>query len=154
MRNQSLLNLVAAAYRVRMSHISGPAWMSEQRFDVDAKIPEDAPPGQVNEMLQALLAERFGLRLHSESRSETGYALVVGKNGPKLEVSVPPVNPPNIGGADDAQKETALKLMMNRRLQMMKERQEQGMVGGRSSHFKGIPTARLADALSSYIDAR
>ncbi len=151
MRNQSLLNLVAAAYRVRMSQVSGPPWISEQRFDVDAKIPEDAPAGQVNEMLQALLTERFGLRLHNESRSLAGYALVVGRNGPKLQVSVPPVKPPDAAGADDAQKEAALKAMKDRQIQMMKERQEQGMAG-RSSHFNGVTTARLADALSSYVD--
>jgi uncharacterized protein (TIGR03435 family) len=147
-RNQSLLNLVAAAYRVRMSHISGPAWMSEQRFDVDARIPEDAPPGQVNEMLQALLAERFALRLHTESRSQTGYALVVGKSGPRLEVSVAPANPPSTAGSGDGRKEAPLAMMF----QAMKDRQAQGKSGGRSWQFKGITTARLAEALSSYAD--
>jgi uncharacterized protein (TIGR03435 family) len=152
MRNQSLLNLVAAAYRVRVSHVSGPAWMSEQQFDVDAKIPEDAPPGQVNEMLQALLAERFGLRLHSESRSQPGYALMVGKNGPRLDVSISPANPPNIAGADDAQKETALKTMKQTQAEMMKDMPGRGTAGWRFSRFRGITTARLAAALSSYVD--
>jgi uncharacterized protein (TIGR03435 family) len=141
-RNYSLLNLIAAAYRVRARQISGPEWMTELHFDVDAKISEGTPPDQVNEMLQALLAERFVLRLHRESRSQAGYALLVGKNGPKLQVSAPPAAPPDTIGNPDAQKEAPLQ----------RPKETQMMPGSRSSHFRGMTTARLADALSLYVD--
>ena len=40
-------------------------------------------------MLQALLAERFQLKFHSEAKEVSGYALLVAKNGPKLKPSPP-----------------------------------------------------------------
>jgi uncharacterized protein (TIGR03435 family) len=88
-RNYSLVNLIAAAYSVKTTQISGPSWLGEQLFDVDAKIPEDAPPDHLNEMLQSLLEERFGLKMHRETRELAGFDLIVGKNGPKLTESAP-----------------------------------------------------------------
>jgi len=64
--------------------------MAEATFDVEAKIPEGAPAKSVNEMLQALLEERFGLVQHGENKEVAGFALVVGKNGPKLKPAAPP----------------------------------------------------------------
>jgi len=91
MTNYSLLDLIAAAWRVRATRLSGPGWMADQRFDVEAKVPDGTPRGQVNEMLQALLAERFGLRLHQETRTLSGFALVAAKSGPKLKIPEPVV---------------------------------------------------------------
>jgi uncharacterized protein (TIGR03435 family) len=89
LRNRSLVDLIATAYRVRTDQVSGPSWMSQLKFDIDAKIPEDAPPNTANEMLQSLLEDRFKLRLHRESKDLSGYALVVGKGGPKLARAAP-----------------------------------------------------------------
>src|SRR5581483_221060 len=80
----SLLNLISAAYKVKPDQIDGPSWMSETLWDVDAKLPEGVSVDSANEMLQALLAERFGLKAHRETREVSGYDLVVGKSGPKL----------------------------------------------------------------------
>jgi uncharacterized protein (TIGR03435 family) len=91
-RNETLLMLVCEAFRLRTREISGPAWMSEVRFDVDATFPADAPVTQANEMLQALLEERFGLEFHREDRQQQGYVLVVGKGGPKLTPADPNSN--------------------------------------------------------------
>src|ERR1035438_8942567 len=41
MRNRSLLNLIAAAYRVKATQVSGPSWMSDQLFDVDSRGPPE-----------------------------------------------------------------------------------------------------------------
>jgi uncharacterized protein (TIGR03435 family) len=86
--------LLTTAFRVKPYQISGPSWMSEQRFDILAKIPEGGSTDQVPEMLQALLAERFGLKYHRESKEHEMYGLVVGKNGPKLKESPPEPEPP------------------------------------------------------------
>ena len=89
----ALLDLVAAAYNVHANELSGPAWMSDQAFDVEAKVPEGTPKEQLNAMLQSLLEERFGLKVHRGTQSRQGFALVVGKNGPKLkpaELSITP----------------------------------------------------------------
>ena len=89
----SLSDMIQAAFRVKPYQVSGPDWMTAQRFDVMAKIPEGATSEQVPEMLQALLADRFKLTVHRDSTEHPVYALVVGKNGPKLKESLPDPEP-------------------------------------------------------------
>jgi len=90
----SLADLIRVAYRVKPYQISGPDWMGAQRFNIQATLPEGASPDQAPEMLQALLAERFKLTVHRESKEHAMYALVVGKNGPKLKESPPDADAP------------------------------------------------------------
>ncbi len=85
----SLSELIAVAYRVKAYQISGPDWMSAERFDIMATLPAGASQDQVPEMLQALLAQRFKLTIHRAARENQVYALVAGKNGPKLKESAP-----------------------------------------------------------------
>jgi len=59
--------------------------MSTPRFDIVAKMPEGATKDDVPQMLQGLLAERFGLQMHKETREGQVMNLVVGKGGPKLQ---------------------------------------------------------------------
>lgn len=79
-----LSELVRMAYRAQPYQISGASWMSTQRYDIVAKMPKGASADQVPEMLQALLVERFMLSAHREKHDRPVYALVIGKNGPKL----------------------------------------------------------------------
>ena len=67
----------------------GPGWISTEGFDVDARPPEGLTPtaAQTQEMLQALLAERFQLKVRRETRDGPAYALVTAKGGPKLKPS-------------------------------------------------------------------
>lgn len=63
-----------------------PAWFKSQRYEIDAKAVE--PVGQEimrGPMMQALLEDRFKLKLHRESREVPVYALTVAKGGPKLQ---------------------------------------------------------------------
>ena len=92
--SMSLADLIRVAYRVKPYQISGPDWMASERFDVLAKLPEGASREQVPEMLQALLAERFKLTVHRESKEYAVYALVVGKSGPKLKEAAPDAEVP------------------------------------------------------------
>ena len=85
----SLADLIRTAYRVKSYQVSGPDWISGQRFDILAKMPEGSTKEQVPEMLQALLAERFKLTIHRETKEHSVYALVVGKGGPKLKEAAP-----------------------------------------------------------------
>lgn len=85
----SLADLIRIAYRVKPYQISGPSWMGVERFNIQGRIPDGATAEQVPEMLQALLAERFKLTIHRESKEHAVYALVVGKGGPKLKESPP-----------------------------------------------------------------
>ena len=59
--------------------------MNSARYEVLAKIPSGATAEQVNIMLQNLLAERFELKLHHETRTLQVYTLTVDKNGPKMQ---------------------------------------------------------------------
>jgi len=77
------------AYRVKEYQISGPDWLTAERYNLVAKVPEGASPDQVPEMMQALLAERFKLKLHRDTKEQPIYALVAAKNGPKMKESDP-----------------------------------------------------------------
>ena len=86
--NLSLKLLIAMAYRFDSELIKGdPAWLDEQHYDVAAKLPPGAPKDRVPEMMQALLAERFKLAVHRETKDARIYYLVAGKGGPKLKKS-------------------------------------------------------------------
>lgn len=87
--NVSLKDCIRTAYRLKDYQISGPDWLAGARFDIVAKLPEGSTEDQVPEMLQALLADRFKISVHHESKPHDSYALVVAKNGPKLTPSAP-----------------------------------------------------------------
>jgi uncharacterized protein (TIGR03435 family) len=89
----------AVAFQV----LGGPRWMYTERYDVDAKV-EDSVAEQFHKlpwakyreqyglMVQSLLADRFKLKIHQETRMRRAYALVVAKGGPKFlqtEYAVP-----------------------------------------------------------------
>lgn len=84
----TLKDYLAMAYRTKASRISGPDWISSDRFDIAATIPAGSN-GQVPEMLQSLLADRFQLKFHKEQREFPVYALVRGKGPLKLK-EIPP----------------------------------------------------------------
>jgi uncharacterized protein (TIGR03435 family) len=83
----SLADLIRIAYGVKPYQVQGPDWMAQQRFEIQAKIPGGVSEDKVPEMLQALLAERFKLTIHRDKKDLPVYALIVGKNGPKLTLA-------------------------------------------------------------------
>lgn len=80
----TLADLICTAYHIWSYQLSGPSWMTANRFDILARIPDGVPKERVPEMLQALLAERFRLAVHHEMKDENVYALIAGKGGSKL----------------------------------------------------------------------
>ena len=80
------------AFLVKMDQIIGPPWLESDCFDVTAKIPQGATKDQLPAMYQALLVERFKLAAHKETRSRSGYALVVDQNGLRVKQSEPNLN--------------------------------------------------------------
>jgi uncharacterized protein (TIGR03435 family) len=85
----SLKEYIAIAYRVKNYQVSGPDWISSERFDITAKLPAAGAAKDVPVMLQALLEDRFQMKMHRESRDFPVYAMVAGKNGLKLQESAP-----------------------------------------------------------------
>ncbi len=96
--NFSLFNLMLLAYQVKPHQVSGPAWMTTETYDIQAKLPEGGRRDQVPAMLQTLLAQRFGLRVHRETREFNVYALVVDKSGPRMKPSSAGEAPPTPNG--------------------------------------------------------
>jgi uncharacterized protein (TIGR03435 family) len=97
--NMSLKNLLMTAYDVKNYQIDGPAWLDTERFDINATMPPDTTKEQFCIMLQNLLAERFKLKIHKDSKELNMYSLVVAKNGPKLKESVETPAPAQGGDA-------------------------------------------------------
>jgi uncharacterized protein (TIGR03435 family) len=94
-----MMQLICRAYDVKSYQVSGPSWMQGAglaglRFDIVANLPEGATKEQVPQMLQNLLAERFKLAIHRDSKDQAIYAMVVGKGPLKIKESgAPPAAP-------------------------------------------------------------
>jgi len=106
--SDGLFDMVARAYgikgcrpalQVNCALLSGgPDWTKKDRFDIQARIPDGMPDytfvqffnaqaPQIQVMLQALLADRFNLKVHREKKQMTVFVLVITKKGPKLKKS-------------------------------------------------------------------
>jgi uncharacterized protein (TIGR03435 family) len=84
--NLQLKKIIASSFRIQDSMVFGPSWLDTTRYDIVGKGPDaSAPNPEVWEMMRALLAERFALKYHIESREISVFALVVAKGGPKLK---------------------------------------------------------------------
>ncbi len=89
----SLADMVRTAYKIKPHQLVGlENTMASDRFDIQAKLPEGVTQDQVPEMLQGMLADRFKLKIHRDSKEQSVYALVVAKGGPKLTEA--PADPP------------------------------------------------------------
>jgi uncharacterized protein (TIGR03435 family) len=80
----TLSMLISYAYNLKNYELSAPDWTRSEMYMLNAKVPDGASVQQFRLMIQALLAGRFGLSTHRESRGTPGYELVVAKNGPKF----------------------------------------------------------------------
>src|SRR5580700_2286682 len=87
----SLRDYLATAYRFKAILISGPDWTLTERFNISATLPEGGSRAQVPEMLQALLADRFHVKLHKDKKELPIFALVIAKGG--LKMKGPPPDP-------------------------------------------------------------
>jgi uncharacterized protein (TIGR03435 family) len=82
---------IATAYRVKQYQVSGPDWISSDRFDISATIPAGVSTTQMPEMLQRVIEERFQLKMHREKKDFPVYALEITKGG--LKIVVNPADP-------------------------------------------------------------
>jgi uncharacterized protein (TIGR03435 family) len=87
--NAPLRLLIRDAYALQgFQLVGGPSWLDSERFDVLAKAEGNPTPDQERLMLRALLAERFALSVHGETRELPLYAMVMaradGRPGPQL----------------------------------------------------------------------
>jgi len=81
----SLRGLIAHAYAVKDYQIQGgPAWMPTDYFSIEARAAGDATDAEFKDMLKALLAERFGLRAHTEAQQGKVFALTLARSDRRL----------------------------------------------------------------------
>lgn len=83
-RNITLKRLVAEAYGLQLNQVSGPNWLDQNEYDIDARTTGVYTREQMAGMLRSLLAERFELAEHSEAREMRVYDLMVDKSGLKI----------------------------------------------------------------------
>jgi uncharacterized protein (TIGR03435 family) len=153
----SLMDLVCKAYDVKSYQVSGPSWLSAQRFDIMAKLPEGGTKEQVPQMLQALLAERFKLTIHRDKKERPVFALVVGKGGLKMKESEPDPAAPE--GAPASTGSSQVTLTTSARGSVVSDGQ-----GGQTKMSMGadgksmrmetskMSMAQLSEALSRFVD--
>jgi len=148
-KDWSLLDVIAAAYSVRATQVSGPAWLSNQDFDIEAKVPDGTAKGELNAMLQSLLEERFGLKVHRGTTTGQGFALVVGKDGPKLTLAAPPVAPDPGLSDEDRMAQLKQKAQANSAAEMKRMRERESDNPGGSSYvgWSSITAEELATHL-------
>ncbi len=97
-KNVTLKLLVIEAYQIQEFQLAGgPSWLDSEKYDITAK-SSGASRSQVNQMLQALLADRFGLAVHRETKDLPFYAITIAKNGPKHG---PTMHPAEAGDCPD-----------------------------------------------------
>jgi uncharacterized protein (TIGR03435 family) len=91
--NEPIKLLIRAAFQLQNAQIAGgPPWLESDRYDIEARTgrPEKPNPSELTPLLQNLLADRFHLKFHRETRELPVSALIVAKSGPRL-------NPPAEG---------------------------------------------------------
>ena len=87
MRNVSLKSCIGWAYHVMEYQVAGPDWLGFERYDIVAKAAGAVPEGDLRTMMQALLADRFLVESHRQTKEMSAYVLVVTKGGPKVHES-------------------------------------------------------------------
>jgi uncharacterized protein (TIGR03435 family) len=88
--NAPLSVLIEAVYRLKHYQLVNlPGWAQSERWDIDAKSDGPVTRQALMEMLGALLADRFQLRFHRETREMPVYRLTVAKGGPKFGPAKP-----------------------------------------------------------------
>jgi len=102
MKNITLREAVRTAYHLNEPELfGGPKWIDSEHFDIDGKAASIVLWDQIMQMLQSLLADRFKLKVHRETRTLPVYALTIAKNGPKMPVATEgdPANGPTSWGS-------------------------------------------------------
>jgi uncharacterized protein (TIGR03435 family) len=169
-QNMSLPNLLSRAYGVAFYRLQTPDWMQPMNpmFDLNVKVPQNTTKEQFNVMLQNLLADRFNMVVHLESREMQQYELVVTKGGPKFK-EAPPEKPKD-DSADQsprpAPKPAPLRLdndgypnltpgrlgmaIMNGRARLYNPQMTMAMLAGQVSGQMGKPVADMTGLTAKY----
>jgi uncharacterized protein (TIGR03435 family) len=86
-RSATFQDLIAIGWNVQYFQISSKSPIDKDRFDIVVNVPEGSTRDQFRKMMQSLLAERFQLKSHLESKNFPAYELLIAKSGLKLKES-------------------------------------------------------------------
>jgi uncharacterized protein (TIGR03435 family) len=126
--NYTLTLLIEAAYGSSIYRIEGgPDWADSDYYSITAKAPAGSPAAafvppapncpptpEIQAMIRSLLADRFGLKVHHETRVLPVYALIIAKGGPKLQPAQDPTAQPKwtvVNGISKVQNRTTAWLV-------------------------------------------
>jgi uncharacterized protein (TIGR03435 family) len=87
MKNVHLKSVLQWAYHLQAIQVSGPSWLDDNRYDIVAKAAGETPGERQRVMMQTLLAQRFKLTFHRETKEMPAYVFTVAKGGHKLKPS-------------------------------------------------------------------
>jgi len=87
MLNASLKALIQWAYHVQTIQVMAPGWLDQNHYDVVAKTAAPASNEELRQMMQTLLADRFKLAFHRETKEMQAYVVTVAKTGHKMKPS-------------------------------------------------------------------
>ena len=85
--NVPLKWIIGCAYQLQEPRVFGPDWLTDERYDIQATYPPETSASQRNGMFQNLLAERFKVAAHFETRDIPAYVLSSGKDAPTLQTT-------------------------------------------------------------------
>jgi uncharacterized protein (TIGR03435 family) len=142
--NAPLRQLILTAYRIKDYQLSGgPSGLLSEHYDIEAKAEGGSAQQSLGPRLQALLEDRFRLKVHHQTRQAPGYQLTVSKNGPKLLPAKP-------GGCVVFSPETPLRPFAAAGQPTFCGFRGFGVEGlNRSLDMLGVNAAELASALAS-----
>ena len=144
----TLKMLLKRAYDIGPEQISGPDWLDSERYDITATVAPGTTAEQFRLMLQNLLAERFELRQHRETKTLAVYLLTVARNGPKLEASeaLPEYK-------DDEERKAASRKKASEALAAMMAARTRGEFAyGRTFHLSNATMANFIQSLAPNLD--
>jgi|GEM_PF-2072076 len=124
--NMPLRSLIVTAYRIRDFQLSGvPGWVESAKYDIAAKAGADTTDDQRSLMLQAMLEDRFQLKVHRETKDHALYALTAAKPGLKLRESTADCAAGKCGGWSRNERTiTGTKISMTQFVQALSDRLE------------------------------
>jgi uncharacterized protein (TIGR03435 family) len=85
--NIRLIRVLMMAYDLPADRISGPGWLHTEMYDIVAPVPKGTSVMDFKLMVRNLLAERFKLTLHRETKEVSGYALEIARGALKIKES-------------------------------------------------------------------
>jgi uncharacterized protein (TIGR03435 family) len=124
--------------------------MASDRWDITAKVPEGADPKKIPEMLQALLRDRFQMKMHRETKEFPLYGLVIGKGELKLKES--PADAPLEGGEPPKRSSNIAASGSSAGATVTYGNGSYFTVGDKKFGGKKLPMAITADALARFAD--